>query len=151
MDAGPTPTARIGAPDILLVEDSPTLADLFVFALQANKSCATIQIVHDGAAVLDLLLGEKNRAECALPRVLLLDLHIPRMDGLEVLERLRADERTRLLPVLIYSASDRESDRSDALRQGANAYVRKPVGFKDACAVIARIEHDWLQPGAANP
>ena len=139
MDPRPAPGASVGAPDILLVEDSATTAELFVFAIEANHSQATIQVVQDGQAALDLLLGGKNtagRADVALPRVLLLDLHMPRMDGLEVLDRLRADERTRLLPVLIYSASDLQSDRTDALHRGANGYVRTPVGFKGACAAI---------------
>ena len=99
------------APDILLAEDSPTTAELFVCALEANKSAATIQVVRD---------------------------------GVEVLQRLRADERTRLLPVVILSASERESDELDAYRLGANGYIRKPTGFRESCETIAQIERDWL-------
>jgi CheY-like chemotaxis protein len=143
----------VGAPDILLVEDSPTTAELFLFALKANQSSVTVQIAHDGEAALDLLLGVASASgsstPAALPRLVLLDLHMPRLDGFEVLARLRADERTRLLPVLVYSSSDLESDKCDALRRGANGYVHKPVGFKDACETIARIERDWLSAGAA--
>jgi CheY-like chemotaxis protein len=143
--------SRIGAPDILLVEDSSTTAELFVFALKANKSGATIQIARDGVDALDMLLGDATRSgSVPLPRLLLLDLHMPRLDGFEVLERLRADERTRLLPVVVYTSCDLESDRLEALRRGANGYVHKPVGFKDACAAIAQIERDWLMTGAAS-
>ena len=135
------------APDILLAEDSPTTAELFVCALEANKSAATIQVVRDGVEVLDFLLGDATRPESmrkALPRLVLLDLHMPRLGGLEVLQRLRADERTRLLPVVILSASERESDELDAYRLGANGYIRKPTGFRESCETIAQIERDWL-------
>jgi CheY-like chemotaxis protein len=145
--------SRIGAPDILLVEDSPTTAELFMFALKANKSGTTIQIARDGVEALDMLLDDatpSGSARVPLPRLLLLDLHMPKLDGFEVLERLRADERTRLLPVVVYTSSDLESDRLEALRRGANGYVHKPLGFKDACAAIAQIERDWLNTGAAS-
>jgi len=141
------------APDILLVEDSPTTAELFVFALEANKSSATLRIARDGVEALDLLLGGAVQSESAckaLPRLLLLDLHMPRLDGFEVLERLRADERTRHLPVVVYSSSDQESDKNEVYRRGADGYVNKPVGFKDACETIARLERDWLGRGAAR-
>lgn len=135
------------APDILLVEDSPTTAELFVFALQYNKSSATIQVVRDGVEALDILLGDAISPESAraLPRVILLDLFMPRVDGFEVLQHLRAHERTRLLPVVVYSSSDQESDRREAFRLGANDYLYKPVGFKDCCEAIARLERDWLR------
>lgn len=142
----------ISAPDILLAEDSPTTAELFVFALEANQSAATIQVVRDGVEAIDFLLGSATPSEStrsALPRLLLLDLHMPRLDGFQVLERLRADERTRHLPVVIYSSSDQESDKLEAYRRGANGYVQKPMGFKDACETIARLERDWLGTGVA--
>jgi two-component system response regulator len=142
-----------GAPDILLVEDSRTTAELFVLALRANKSRASIQIARDADDALRRLLGDDADPEGAsrpLPRLVLLDLHLPRLDGLEVLERLRADARTRHLPVLIYSASDLDSDRSEALRRGASGYVYKPVGFQDACAAIADLERDWLERAWPN-
>lgn len=141
----------IGAPDILLVEDSPTTAELFLFALKANKSAATVQIVRDGVEVLDALFGGDGNAPLSLPRLLLLDLHMPRLDGLQVLAYLRADDRTRSLPVVVYSSSELESDSLEALRLGANAFVHKPAGFKDACVAVARIEQNWLGSGTAPP
>jgi CheY-like chemotaxis protein len=140
------------APDILLVEDSPTTAKVFMFALEANKSAVTVHIARDGVEALDLLLGTASLPESAsseLPRLLLLDLQMPRLHGFEVLERLRADERTRLLPVVIYSSSDEESDKREAYRWGANGYIHKPLGFKDACETIAQLERDWLRTDAA--
>lgn len=139
------------APDILLAEDNPTTAELFVYALEANKSGVTIQVVHDGVEVMDFLFGDtaqSNNMGCALPRLVLLDLNMPRLGGLEVLERLRADERTRGLPVLILSSSEQESDEREAYRLGVNGYIQKPRGFKEACAIFAQIEHDWLKADA---
>ena len=141
------------APDILLVQDSATTAELFVLALEANKSRATIQVVHDGMEALDLLLsgatgpeGDRN----ALPRLVLLDLHMPKLDGFEVLQRLRADKRTRLLPVVILSSSTQESNKREACRLGANGYISNPVGFKASCDLIARLEREWLMADVAS-
>ncbi|WP_332774496.1 response regulator [Polaromonas sp.] len=139
---------NISAPDILLVEDSLTSVELFVFALQANQSSATIQVVRDGVQALDFLLGDATRpgsARNTLPRLVLLDIHMPRLDGFQVLERLRADERTRFLPVVILSSSDQESDKREAYRLGANGCIQKPMGFKDSCETIAQLERDWLR------
>lgn len=133
--------------DILLVEDSPTTAELFVFALKSIKSAATIQVVRDGVEALDLLLGDGTEAESAqrvLPRLVLLDLHMPKVNGFEVLERLRASERTRRLPVVVYSSSDQESDQTEVFRLGADGYIRKPAGYKDFRDTIAQLERDWL-------
>jgi CheY-like chemotaxis protein len=142
-----------GPTDILLIEDSPTIAELFAYALQANKSRATLRIVQDAEAALALLLDGHPAAASnplPLPRLVVLDLHLPTLNGLEALDRLRGNERTRQLPVVIYSASDRDSDRAEAMRRGANGFVRKPVGFKDACAAVARIEREWLS-GELSP
>lgn len=130
-------------PDILLVEDSPTTAELFLFALKANRSKAVVRTVHDGQSAIDVLLGNRGTPG-VLPRLLLLDLHMPGIDGFDVLARLRSDERTKQLPVLVYSSSDQDCDRREALSRGANGFVHKPVGFEDACKAIARIENEWL-------
>jgi two-component system response regulator len=145
-------TMNSSAPDILLVEDSPTSAELFVFALEANESDATIQIVRDGVEALAFLLGDASSSGSArnpLPRLVLLDLYMPRLNGFEVLERLRADERTRLLPVVILSSSDNESVKREAYRLGANGCVSKPTGFKNSCEIIAELERDWLKADVA--
>jgi len=107
--------------------------------------------VRDGVQALDVLLGDTTPSETAraLPRLVLLDLFMPRIDGFEVLQRLRAHERTRLLPVVVYSSSDQESDQREAYRLGADGYIHKPVGFKDCCEIIARLEREWLRADAA--
>jgi CheY-like chemotaxis protein len=143
---------NISAPDILLVEDSPSDVDLFMLAHQMNKSAATISVARDGQEAVDVLLGGESRsggAQNSLPRLVLLDLNMPRLNGFEVLERLRADERTRLLPVVIFSASDQRSDELEAQRLGANGYVRKPARFENLRAALAQFERDWLKTIAA--
>ncbi|WP_035056230.1 response regulator [Andreprevotia chitinilytica] len=144
----------MSTPDILLAEDNPTTAELFVYALEANKSEATIRVVRDGVEVLDFLFGDATQPERtgnALPRLVLLDLNMPRLGGFEVLARLRADERTRTLPVVILSSSDDESDEREAYRLGANGYIKKPRGFKESRGTIAQIEQDWLKADIAPP
>ncbi|HUB89852.1 MAG TPA: response regulator [Dyella sp.] len=133
------------APDILLIDDSPTTADLFKYALQANKSHVTMQVVYDGQSALDMLLGSSPSMSSPLPQLILLDMHLPRLDGLEVLAQLRADARTRQVPVLIYSGSSAEEAEAEAIQHGANGYVCKPAGFKDTCAMIKHIEDQWLK------
>lgn len=135
------------AADILLVEDSPTTAELFVLALKANKSNAVLRVVRDGVAALDLLHGDADSpalARAALPRLVLLDLHMPGLNGFEVLEHLRADDRTRLLPVVVLSASDEESYKRKAIACGANDYVDKPMGFTAARDLMSALERRWL-------
>jgi CheY-like chemotaxis protein len=141
------------APDILLVEDNSTDAELVMIAHRLNKSACTIQVVRDGVAALEFLLSGGAGSESAqlpLPRLVLLDLHLPRLNGFEVLERLRADERTRLLPVIIFSSSAQESDVSKSLQLGANGYVRKPSNFDTLREILTQIERDWLK-GDQNP
>ncbi|HKT29588.1 response regulator [Dyella sp.] len=133
------------APDILLIDDSPTTADLFKYALQLNKSQVTMQVVYDGQAALDMLFDNEQAAATPLPQLILLDMHLPRLDGLEVLTQLRANERTRQVTVLIYSGSDAQEAKAEAMRHGANGYVCKPAGFKDTCAMIKQIEDEWLK------
>lgn len=133
-----------GAPDILLIDDSPTTADLFKYALQANKSQTTIQAVYDGQAALDMLLGN-GQPSMQLPQLILLDMHLPTLDGLEVLAQLRANARTRQLPVLIYSGASAEEAEAEAMQHGASGYICKPAGFKETCAMIRHIEDQWLK------
>jgi CheY-like chemotaxis protein len=99
-------------------------------------------------AALDFLLSGGTGSEGAqhpLPRLVLLDLHLPKLNGFGVLERLRADERTRLLPVIILSSSGQESDVSESQRLGANGYLRKPSNFDALRETLAQLERDWLK------
>lgn len=136
-----------GAPDILLAEDSATMAELLRLALQHNGSTMSMQVVLNGNEVVERLLGGSPAAFPAPPRLLILDLHLPALDGLQVLERLRADERTRLLPVVVVSASRDDALRRKVLQRGANEYLEKPAGFAATCAMMAELERRWVTVG----
>jgi len=136
------------APDILLVEDNPDDAELVIIAHRLNNSPYTIKVVRNGVEAVDFLLGGSTGPESArhtLPRLVLLDLNLPLLDGFEVLERLRADERTRLLPVVIFSSSEQESDRRESYRLGANGYLRKPPNFDLLRETLIQLERDWMK------
>jgi two-component system response regulator len=132
---------------ILLVEDNASDEKL---TLQAFKKCGVaneIVVVRDGAEALDYLFGagkHAGRDTSDLPAVLLLDLQLPKIDGLEVLRRLRADERTKLLPVVILTASKQEEDVTRGYALGANAYVRKPVDFAEFAKAATTVGLFWL-------
>ena len=139
--------------DILLVEDSESDIDLFMIAHQQNNSSSIVSVARDGVEAVNVLLGGEGATRegmAALPRLVLLDLSMPRLNGFEVLARLRADERTRHLPVVIFSSSDEKSDEREARRLGANGYIRKPTGFEKLRAVVAQIERDWLKQDSAR-
>ncbi len=126
---------------ILLVEDNSSDEKL---ALLAFRSCGVVnQIVvqRDGAAALDYLFGEPT---AELPALVLLDLKLPRLDGFDVLRRIRADRRTRLLPVVILTASNEEEDIAQSYSLGANAYVRKPVSFDELIEAARSVCRFWL-------
>jgi two-component system, response regulator len=112
---------------LLLVEDSPDDRELTVMALRASQIANPIEIARDGQEALDYLADHAR----PLPSVVLLDLNLPKIPGLEVLKRLREQARTRLLPVVVLTSSGEETDRLRSYLHGANAYVRKPVEFAE--------------------
>ena len=126
---------------ILLVEDNPDDEKLTLRALQKNKISNEVVVARDGVEALDYLLG--NGAH-DLPQVVLLDLKLPKVDGLEVLRRLRAHERTKLLPVVILTSSNEEQDRIAGYGLGANSYVRKPVDFNQFMEAARQLGLYWL-------
>ena len=126
---------------ILLVEDNPSDIQLTQRAFAKSKIANELVIVEDGQAALDYLFGDKGEE---LPAVVLLDLKLPRIDGLEVLKRLRANTRTRLLPVVMVTTSKEEEDIVESYRLGANSYVRKPVNFSEFSAAVAQLGVYWL-------
>ena len=131
---------------ILLVEDNPDDAALTVRALKKNHLMNDITVVHDGVQALDYLYGQgafEGRDTREMPQLVLLDLKLPMLDGIDVLKRLRADERTRLLPVVILTSSNEEQDRLNAYGYGANSYVRKPVDFAAFVAAAAQLGLYW--------
>jgi CheY-like chemotaxis protein len=132
---------------ILLVEDNPDDEFLTVRALRRGGLSQDVVVAHDGVEALDYLFGTgayAGRDVGALPQVVMLDLKLPRLDGLEVLRRIRADERTRLLPVVILTSSDEERDRLHGYRHGANSYVRKPVDYDQFAEAIRQLGVYWL-------
>jgi len=132
---------------IMLVDDNPDDEALTVRALRKNKIMNEIVVARDGQQALDYLFGEgphKGRDTKEMPQVVLLDLNLPKLDGLGVLRRLRADERTRLLPVVILTSSNEEQDRVNGYGLGANSYVRKPVDFEQFVAAAAQLGLYWL-------
>jgi two-component system response regulator len=131
---------------ILLVEDNPGDEALTLRALKKSNIDHKVVVVRDGAAALDyLLVCSNNPADArALPQLILLDLNLPKIDGLEVLRRIRADLRTKLLPVVILTSSGEERDIVGGYRSGANGYVRKPVDFVQFAEAVRQLGLYWL-------
>ena len=132
---------------ILLVEDNPNDEALTLRALRKNNIQDRVVVARDGAEALDYLFGTgvyQDRSPTEVPRVVLLDLKLPKVDGLEVLRRLRADARTKLLPVVILTSSNEERDRIDGYTLGANSYVRKPVDFNEFVDAVRQLGLYWL-------
>lgn len=132
---------------ILLVEDNADDEALTLRALKKNNIRNDVVVVRDGVEALDYLFGTgtyagRNLAE--MPQVILLDLKLPRVDGLEVLRRLREEARTRLLPVVILTSSNEEQDRINGYGLGANSYVRKPVDFNQFLEAVRQLGLYWL-------
>ena len=139
---------------ILLVEDNPDDEALTVRALKHHNVVNDIVVARDGAEALDYLFGRgqfKERDTSLMPTVILLDLKLPKIDGLEVLRRLRADENTCLLPVVILTSSKEEQDRIKGYKLGANSYIRKPVDFVQFTDAIKQLELYWLVLNESPP
>ncbi len=132
---------------ILLVEDNPDDEALTLRALRARSILNEVIVARDGAEALDYLFGRGARAAPdagRLPEVVLLDLKLPKVDGLEVLKQLRADARTKLLPVVVLTSSSEERDLVESYRLGANSYVRKPVEFGEFTQAVGELGLYWL-------
>ncbi|MDP2660012.1 MAG: response regulator [Dehalococcoidia bacterium] len=139
---------------ILLVEDNPDDVALTVRALKKNNIRNELVVAADGGEALDYLFCTgpyAGRDPCVLPQVILLDLKLPKLDGMEVLRRLRADERTSLLPVVILTSSKEESDLIDGYKLGANSYIRKPVDFIQFAEAVKQLGLYWLVLNEAPP
>lgn len=133
--------------NLLLVEDNPQDEMLVLRVLRKNNLANGVAVVRDGQQAVDYLFHEgefANRDGPDLPAVILLDIGLPRLSGLEVLKRLRADARTRLLPVVILTSSDEEQDRLQSYENGANSFVRKPLDFGEFSETVARLGIYWL-------
>lgn len=132
---------------ILLVEDNPDDVELTLRALRLHNVQNEVAIVRDGAEALDYLFttgAYASRDPGTMPTVILLDLKLPKIDGLEVLRRIRADERTELLPVVILTSSREEQDVVSGYKLGANSYVQKPVDFAQFSEAVRQLGLYWL-------
>ena len=133
--------------EILLVEDNPTDAELTLRAFKARNFANQVFVARDGAEALDFFFGDGShplRDIGVVPKVVLLDLKLPKVDGLEVLRRLKADEHTRTIPVVILTSSREEPDIAAAYRLGANSYIVKPVDFEAFARAVSEVGLYWL-------
>ena len=132
---------------ILLVEDNPDDVTLTLRALKKNNLLNEVIVARDGVEALDFLFCEGNYANRApehLPELILLDLKLPKVDGLEVLKRIRAHGRTKLLPVVILTSSNEQSDIISGYELGVNSYIRKPVDFEQFIEAVRQLGLYWL-------
>ncbi|MGH9325870.1 MAG: response regulator [Terriglobia bacterium] len=132
--------------EILLAEDNPADLELTLHAFRQNRLANTIQVARDGAEVLDFLFrrGAYSARSNSLPRLVLLDLKLPKVDGLEVLQAIRSDERTRLVPVVVLTSSKEQRDIVESYRLGVNSYLQKPVSFDQFQEMIRELGYYWL-------
>jgi CheY-like chemotaxis protein len=132
---------------ILLVEDNPDDVELTIRAFKKNNILNKVVVAHDGVEALDYLFGtgaHAGRNVKEMPVVILLDLKLPKIDGMEVLRRIRRDERTRLFPVVILTSSAEQSDVINGYSLGANSYIRKPVEFNQFVEAMRHLGLYWL-------
>ncbi len=133
--------------EILLVEDNPNDEELAMHALKKNNLANPIKVVRDGAEALEYIFGTGAYAGRELnpaPKVILLDLKLPKVDGLEVLKRIKSDERTRSIPVVVLTSSSEERDIVESYRLGVNSYVTKPVDFEQFTEAVRQMGLYWL-------
>jgi CheY-like chemotaxis protein len=139
---------------ILLVEDNPADVELTLHALRENKLANSIQVARDGEEALDFLFcrgGFQNRSYDSLPRMILLDLKLPKVDGLEVLRAIKEDPRTRAIPVVILTSSKEDRDLISGYQLGVNSYIQKPVDFTQFRETIRQLGLYWLVVNAVPP
>jgi two-component system response regulator len=129
---------------ILLVEDNPHDEELTLRAFRRSGIANTVEVVRDGQEAIDRLLGAGAFAGTSLPQLVLLDLKLPKIDGLDVLRSLRAAERTALLPVVVLTSSVEEQDLVRSYRLGANSFVRKPVDFNQFADAVRQLGLYWM-------
>ena len=132
--------------NILLVEDNPDDIELTLHALKKNKIVNPVKIVRDGQEALDYLYhkGKYESMDYDLPNVILLDLKLPKVDGIEVLQRIKSDRRTKLIPVVVLTSSKEESDLLRSYDLGVNSYIRKPVDFDQFVETVRQIGFYWM-------
>ena len=126
--------------EIILVEDNPDDVEMTLVGLKEHHLANQVRVLEDGEAALSYILQEAETC----PRVILLDLKLPKINGLEVLRRIRADERTKLIPVVVLTSSNEERDRIESYRLGVNSYIVKPVNFDKFVKTVSEIGLYWV-------
>jgi two-component system, response regulator len=140
--------------EILLVEDNPADAELTLHALQKSNLANRIQLVRDGEEALDFLFCRgafTGRQFQQAPHLILLDLKLPKVDGLQVLEEVKRDLRTRAIPVIVLTTSKEERDMVSSYRSGVNSYIQKPVNFSEFQEVVRQLGMYWLLINSKPP
>lgn len=132
------------AVEILLVEDNPNDLELAMHAFARHNLANTVKVVRDGQEALDYLLGSDGRPAAPLPKLILLDLKLPKVDGLEVLRRLRAEEQLRLVPIVALTSSRQERDVVESYSLGVNSYIVKPIDFDKFVDTVQTLGFYWL-------
>ncbi len=138
---------QLGEIDILLVEDNPADVELTLRAFRTQHVSNSIHVVRDGEEALDFLFCRGPFAERPFdqpPKVVLLDLKLPKVDGMEVLRQLKADSRTRLIPVVVLTSSREERDLVESYQLGVSSYIQKPVDFDQFCEVVKQLGLYWM-------
>lgn len=133
--------------ELLLVEDSAADIELTLHVLRRNKVTNRIHVVRDGEEALDFIFARGSYAErssAAAPRLILLDLKLPKVDGIEVLRILKSDPRTKIIPVVVLTSSKEQVDVLESYRLGVNSYVQKPVDFDQFCDTVRQLGVYWL-------
>ncbi len=140
---------------ILLVEDNPDDEELTLLAFKHCNVANEVIVVHDGVEALEYLFNTSDSAADpetqVMPQVVLLDINLPKVNGLEVLKRIRADKRTRLIPVVMMTSSSEEEDILKSYLHGANSYVRKPIDFQSFIEAVQQLGLYWLLLNQAPP
>ena len=139
---------------LLLVEDNPDDEELTLLAFEQSQISNDVVVAHDGVEALDYLLGTGMYAErdmSVMPALILLDLQLPRINGLEVLQRLRANKRTKLLPVVILTTSNEQQDLINSYSLGCNSYIRKPVDYDQFMTALQQLGMYWLSLNELPP
>ncbi|HXX44621.1 MAG TPA: response regulator [Candidatus Acidoferrales bacterium] len=142
------------AVEILLVEDNPSDAELTLHALQKSKLANKIQLVCDGEEALDFIFCRNSYSSRRIdngPRLVLLDLKLPKVDGLQVLQAVKSDVRTRAIPIIVLTSSKEEQDLVRSYRLGVNSYIQKPVNFGEFQEVVRQLGMYWLLVNSKPP
>lgn len=136
---------------ILLVEDNEDDIALTRRALEKTNFKSNVVVAHDGQEAIDFLFEKDADSESNLPIVMLLDLNMPKIGGLEVLRRLRSDERTKNLPIVVLTTSDEQNDISESYNLGANSYIQKPLDMNDFFVAIQDLQSYWMKHNTPPP